>query len=100
MRKDIGRPAAAGAGNSGARAGAYQQAVIGMTPDERERLILENLPLTPNRKLDRAALRAASAISHNPNSQDVPQSPVEQKTTSFPSTVPVTLDSIPIPTRF
>jgi len=43
MRKDIGRPAAAGAGGANVRAGAYL-ASIGISPDERDRLILENLP--------------------------------------------------------
>jgi amino acid adenylation domain-containing protein len=42
-------------------------------------VILENLPLTPNRKLDRAALRAAAETGRTPDAQDVPQSPVEEK---------------------
>jgi len=43
MRHDIGRPAAAGAGGSNVGAGAYQ-ASVGISADERDRLILENLP--------------------------------------------------------
>ena len=43
MRKDIGRPAAAGAGGANVRPGAYQ-ASVGISPEERDRLILENLP--------------------------------------------------------
>src|SRR5260370_42188094 len=38
-----GRPDAAGAGPSDSRTGAYQ-AVVGMAAEERDRLILENLP--------------------------------------------------------
>src|SRR5947207_7995055 len=43
MRHDRGRPAVAGAGSTDSRAGAYT-ATVGMSPDERDRLILENLP--------------------------------------------------------
>jgi amino acid adenylation domain-containing protein len=42
-------------------------------------VILESLPLTPNRKLDRAALRAAVEIGRTPDAQDVAQSPVAEK---------------------
>jgi RNA polymerase sigma factor for flagellar operon FliA len=43
MRQDIGRPAAAGAGGANIRVSAYQ-ASVGISADERDRLILENLP--------------------------------------------------------
>src|SRR5215470_12370256 len=43
MRKDVGRPAAAGVGNPGTPAGAYQ-AETAVSSAERDRLILENLP--------------------------------------------------------
>src|SRR5437764_8678897 len=43
MKHDRGRPAVAGAGGMNSRAGAYHSAVK-ISGDERDRLILENLP--------------------------------------------------------
>jgi RNA polymerase sigma factor for flagellar operon FliA len=43
MKHDRGRPAVAGAGDSGSRAGAYQVSTA-LSSEERDRLILENLP--------------------------------------------------------
>jgi thioesterase domain-containing protein/acyl carrier protein len=50
-------------------------------------VILERLPLTPNRKLDRAALRAASAINHMDDFRAAPNSPTEEKLTAIWQTV-------------
>jgi thioesterase domain-containing protein/acyl carrier protein len=50
-------------------------------------VILEKLPLTPNRKLDRAALRAAAEIVHAGDSQGEPTSAAEEKLTIIWQTV-------------
>jgi amino acid adenylation domain-containing protein len=42
-------------------------------------VILERLPLTPNRKLDRAALRAAAENVRTEDYRDMPKSPAEEK---------------------
>jgi thioesterase domain-containing protein/acyl carrier protein len=50
-------------------------------------MVLERLPLTPNRKLDRAALRAAAVNVRGDDSRAAPQSPVEEKLITIWKTV-------------
>jgi len=50
-------------------------------------VMLERLPLTPNRKLDRAALRAASANDRIDDSRATPKSSTEEKLTAIWQTV-------------
>jgi len=46
-------------------------------------VVLDRMPLTPNRKLDRAALRAAAETIRTEDPQDGPKSPAEEKLTKI-----------------
>jgi thioesterase domain-containing protein/acyl carrier protein len=50
-------------------------------------VVLERLPLTPNRKLDRAALRAAAEAVRADDTRDLPTSPAEERVMAIWKTV-------------